>query len=161
MNQTELITAVAECAGLTKADAAKAVEALIGTITEALTRGDEVRIAGFGSFGISESSERQGRNPQTGEAITIAASKAAKFTAAKAVKDALNGGLGGGHGACGKAVPISSMRDHRTCHETLRMVKARRSSRGRGWRMTSPLPLRSGLLPCGMRRGLRRASSPL
>ncbi len=92
MNQAELIAAVAERAGLTKADAGKAVEALVGTITEALTRGDEVRIAGFGSFGISERSERQGRNPQTGEAITIAASKAAKFTAAKAVKDTLNGG---------------------------------------------------------------------
>jgi DNA-binding protein HU-beta len=92
MNQAELTAAVAERAGLTKADAGKAVEALVGTITEALTRGDEIRISGFGSFGISERSERQGRNPQTGEAITIAASKAAKFTAAKAVKDALNGG---------------------------------------------------------------------
>jgi DNA-binding protein HU-beta len=92
MNQAELITAVAERVGLTKADAGKAVEALVGTITEALTRGDEVRIAGFGSFGISERGERQGRNPQTGAPITIAASKAAKFTAAKAVKDALNGG---------------------------------------------------------------------
>ena len=92
MNQAELTAAVAERAGLTKADAGKAVEALVGTITEALTQGDEVRISGFGSFGISERSERQGRNPQTGEAITIAASKAAKFTTAKAVKDALNGG---------------------------------------------------------------------
>ena len=78
MNQAELITAVAERVGLTKADAGKAVEALVGTITEVLTRGDEVRIAGFGSFGISERGERQGRNPQTGAPITIAASKAAK-----------------------------------------------------------------------------------
>jgi nucleoid DNA-binding protein len=54
--------------------------------------GDEIRIAGFGTFGISERGERQGRNPQTGAQITIAASKAAKFTAGKAVKDALNGG---------------------------------------------------------------------
>ena len=77
---------------LTKADAGKVLEALIGSITDALKQGDEVRIAGFGTFGISERGERQGRNPQTGEAITIAASKAAKFTAAKAVKDALNGG---------------------------------------------------------------------
>jgi DNA-binding protein HU-beta len=92
MNQAELITTVAERAGLTKADAGKAVEALVGTITEALQQGDEIRIAGFGSFGISERGERQGRNPQTGASITIAASKAAKFTAAKAVKDALNGG---------------------------------------------------------------------
>src|SRR5687768_2201377 len=92
MNQADLIAAVAERAGLTKADAGKAVEALVGTITEALKQGDEVRLAGFGSFGISERGERQGRNPQTGAPITIAASKAAKFTAAKAVKDALNGG---------------------------------------------------------------------
>ena len=92
MNQADLIAAVAERAGLTKADASKVVETLVGTITEALKRGDEVRIAGFGSFGISERGERQGRNPQTGAQMTIAASKAAKFTAGKAVKDALNGG---------------------------------------------------------------------
>jgi DNA-binding protein HU-beta len=83
MNQAELIAAVAERAGLTKADAGKAVEAL--------TQGDEVRISGFGTFGVSERGERQGRNPQTGEAITIGASKSAKFTAGKAVKEALNG----------------------------------------------------------------------
>ena len=92
MNQAELIAAVAERAGLTKADTGKAVEALVGSITDALKRGDEVRITGFGTFGISERGERQGRNPQTGEAITIAASRAAKFTVGKAVKDALNGG---------------------------------------------------------------------
>jgi DNA-binding protein HU-beta len=92
MNQTELIAAVAERTGLTKADAGKAVEALVGTITDTLKQGDEIRIAGFGTFGVSERGERQGRNPQTGEAITIAASRAAKFTAGKAVKDALNGG---------------------------------------------------------------------
>jgi DNA-binding protein HU-beta len=92
MNQTELIAAVAERAGLTKTDAGKAVEALVGTITDAIKQGEEVRITGFGTFGISERGERQGRNPQTGEAITIAASKAARFTAGKAVKDALNGG---------------------------------------------------------------------
>ena len=92
MNQAELIAEVAERAGLTKADAGKAVEALIGSITDALKQGDEVRITGFGTFGVSERGERQGRNPQTGAQITIAASKAAKFTAGKAVKDALNGG---------------------------------------------------------------------
>jgi DNA-binding protein HU-beta len=92
MNQTELIAAVAERAGLTKADAGKAVEALVGTVTDVMKRGDEVRITGFGTFGISERGERQGRNPQTGAPITIAASKAARFTAGKAVKDALNGG---------------------------------------------------------------------
>ena len=77
---------------LTKADAGKAVEALVGTVTDALKQGDEARITGFGTFGISERGERQGRNPQTGETITIAASRAARFTAGKAVKDALNGG---------------------------------------------------------------------
>ena len=92
MNQAELIADVAERAGLTKADAGKALEALIGSITDALKQGDEVRIAGFGTFGVSERGERQGRNPQTGAPITIAASKAARFTAGKAVKDALNGG---------------------------------------------------------------------
>jgi DNA-binding protein HU-beta len=92
MNQTDLIVAVAERAGLTKADAGRAVEALVGTITEALRRGEEVRVAGFGSFAINERGERQGRNPQTGAQITIAASRAARFTAGKAVKDALNGG---------------------------------------------------------------------
>jgi DNA-binding protein HU-beta len=92
MKQADLITDVAERAGLTKADAGKAVEALTGAITDALKQGEEVRIAGFGTFAISERGERQGRNPQTGAQITIAAFKAAKFTAGKAVKDALNGG---------------------------------------------------------------------
>jgi len=92
VNQTELIGAVAERAGLSKADAGKALEALTGAITDALKQGDEVRISGFGTFGVSERGERQGRNPQTGAAIAIAASKAARFTAGKAVKDALNGG---------------------------------------------------------------------
>jgi DNA-binding protein HU-beta len=92
MNQTDLIAAVAERAGLSKADAGKALEALVGTITDSLKQGDEVRISGFGTFGVSERGERQGRNPQTGEAITIGASKSAKFTAGKAVKEALNGG---------------------------------------------------------------------
>ena len=92
MNQTELIAAVAERAGLTKTDAGKAVEVLVGTITDTLKQGDEIRISGFGTFGVSERGERQGRNPQTGAPIKIAASKAAKFTAGKGVKDALNGG---------------------------------------------------------------------
>ena len=87
MNQADLVVAAAERARLTKA-----VEALVGTITGALKRGEEIRIAGFGTFGISERGERQGRNPQTGALITIAASRAAKFTAGKGVKDALNGG---------------------------------------------------------------------
>ena len=91
MNQTDLIAAVAERAGLSKADAGKALEALVGAITDTLKQGDEVRISGFGTFGVSERGERQGRNPQTAEAITIGASKSAKFTAGKVVKEALNG----------------------------------------------------------------------
>ena len=63
MNQTELISAVAEQAGLSKADAGKALEALVNVVTDTLKQGDEVRISGFGTFGISERSERQGRNP--------------------------------------------------------------------------------------------------
>jgi DNA-binding protein HU-beta len=91
MNQTELISAVAEQAGLSKADAGKVLEALIDVVTETLKQGDEVRISNFGTFATSERGERPGRNPQTGEAITIAASKGAKFTPAKAIKTALNG----------------------------------------------------------------------
>ena len=75
MNQADLVVAAAERARLTKA-----VEALVGTITEALKQGEEVRIAGFG---ISERGERQGGNPQTGSPIRIAASKAVRFTAGK------------------------------------------------------------------------------
>ena len=92
MNQTELIDALAEQADLSLATSGKALAALINVVTEALKQGDEVRIAGFGTFGVSERGERQGRNPQTGETITIAASRGAKFTAAKAVRDTLNGG---------------------------------------------------------------------
>ncbi|GEO43639.1 DNA-binding protein HU-beta [Skermanella aerolata] len=92
MTQAELIDALAEQADLSRATAGKALAVLIGVVTEALKQGDEVRIAGFGTFGVAERGERRGRNPQTGETITIAASRGAKFTAAKAVKDALNGG---------------------------------------------------------------------
>ena len=88
----ELISALVDRVDLSRATAGKALEALVSVVTDALKRGDEVRIAGFGSFAISERAERQGRNPQTGAQITIAASRAAKFTAGKAVKDALNGG---------------------------------------------------------------------
>jgi DNA-binding protein HU-beta len=91
MNQTELISAVAERAGLSKADVGKASKAVVGVVTETLKQGEEVRISNFGTFGTSERGERQGRNPQAGEAITIAASKGVKFTPGKAIKTALNG----------------------------------------------------------------------
>ena len=87
MNQADLIAAVAEHASLTRADAGKAVEALVGTITEALKRGEEVRIAGFGTFGISKRGQRQGRNPQTGETIQIPAKTTLKFRIGKGLKD--------------------------------------------------------------------------
>jgi len=92
MNKTALIDSVASEAAITKAAAAKAIEALVGSIERSLRKGDRVTLVGFGTFGISRRKARTGRNPQTGEAITIGASKSAKFTAGKAVKEALNGG---------------------------------------------------------------------
>ena len=89
MNQVDLIAAVAEHASLT--NAGKAVEALVGTITEALKRGDEVRIAGFGTFETRERAARTGRNPQTGEEIQIAASTSPAFKAAAALKKQVSG----------------------------------------------------------------------
>ena len=89
MNQADLIAAVAAHASLT--NAGKAVEALVGTITGALKRGDEVRIVGFGTFGISERGERQGRNPQTGAPIEIKASRVPRFSAGSKLKQAVNG----------------------------------------------------------------------
>lgn len=90
MNQTELVSAVAESASVTKSDAAKTIDAITAAIAEALSSGDEVRITGFGTFSVTAREARQGRNPQTGAAIDIAASKTPKFTAGKGLKDALN-----------------------------------------------------------------------
>jgi DNA-binding protein HU-beta len=91
MNQADLIAHVADAAGLSKADATKAIEAVISAVSDELTAGKEVRLNGFGVFSMAERAAREGRNPQTGAAIQIAASKAAKFTPAKALKDRLNG----------------------------------------------------------------------
>lgn len=91
MNQSGLIETVAAEVGLTNTDATKAVQAVLSGIAAALGRGDEVRIAGFGGFEVSERAAREGRNPKTGEAVTIPAGKAVKFKAAKALRDALNG----------------------------------------------------------------------
>jgi DNA-binding protein HU-beta len=90
MNQQELVSQVAEATGLTKAAADKAVEATLAAIAKTLVEGGEARIHGFGTFSVAAREARQGRNPRSGEAITIAASKAAKFTPAQALKDALN-----------------------------------------------------------------------
>ncbi len=90
MNKTELVAVVAEKAELCKKDADKAVAAVIDAITDALIGGDKVQLVGFGTFEIRERGERTGRNPQTKETITIAASKAPVFKAGKAFKDAVN-----------------------------------------------------------------------
>lgn len=90
MNKTELVSKVAEKLGVTKKDTGAAIDAAVDAIIEAVASGDEVSISGFGKFSITERSERQGRNPQTGEAITIAATKSPRFKAAKTFKDAVN-----------------------------------------------------------------------
>ena len=89
MNKNELVSAVATEAGLSRADATKAVDAVFSCITDALKQGDEVRLVGFGTFLVSERAASTGRNPRTGEAIQIAASKQPKFKAGKTLKDAL------------------------------------------------------------------------
>ena len=85
MNKKELVAAVAEQAGLKKVDAEKAIEAFT-----ALKAGDKVQLVGFGTFEVAERPEREGRNPRSGETMTIAASKNPKFKAGKALKDAIN-----------------------------------------------------------------------
>ncbi|GAB6048904.1 DNA-binding protein HU-beta [Methyloparacoccus murrellii] len=90
MNKAELIEAIADAADLTKADATRALDGMVHAITEALKQGDTVSLVGFGSFQIKERAARQGRNPQSGETITIAAAKIPSFKAGKALKDAVN-----------------------------------------------------------------------
>ena len=90
MNKNELIEAVAERTGLAKSDAARAVEAVLGAVTEALQRSDTVALSGFGSFVSKERAARTGRNPRTGESIAIPASRVPAFKAGKGLKDALN-----------------------------------------------------------------------
>ncbi|MBR2346763.1 MAG: HU family DNA-binding protein [Clostridia bacterium] len=90
MNKTQLIDVVATKTGLKKKDAEAAVNAVNEAITEALKAGDKVQIIGFGTYEVKERAAREGRNPKTGETITIAASKAPAFTAGKALKDAVN-----------------------------------------------------------------------
>ena len=90
VNKNDLIAAVADAAGLTKVDAGKAVDALFDGIAGALKKGDEVRLVGFGTFTVSSRAASEGRNPRTGEKISIAATKQPKFKAGKGLKDALN-----------------------------------------------------------------------
>ena len=90
MTKNDLIEAVAERTGLAKSDAARAVESVLGLVTEALQRGDAVTLSGFGSFVTKTRAARTGRNPRTGEPVAIPASRAPAFKAGKALKDALN-----------------------------------------------------------------------
>ena len=89
MNKKELVAAVAEQAGLKKVDA-EAIEAFTAVVEGALKAGDKVQLVGFGTFEVAERPEREGRNPRSGETMTIAASKNPKFKAGKALKDAIN-----------------------------------------------------------------------
>ena len=90
MNRVELVAAIAEQTELSKKDAEKALKAFTDVITEELKKGEKIQLVGFGTFEVSERAAREGRNPQTGKTMTIAASKAPKFKAGKALKDALN-----------------------------------------------------------------------
>jgi DNA-binding protein HU-beta len=90
MTKTELVEAMAQGADITKVAAGKAIDTLIQSIATALAKGEDVSIMGFGTFTTTERSERTGRNPQTGEQITIAASKAPKFKPGSILKDAVS-----------------------------------------------------------------------
>ena len=90
MNQAELIETVASSADIKKTEAAKVVQAVFEGISSALSRGEEVRLAGFGIFEVAERAAREGRNPRTGEVVTIAASKAPKFKPAMQLRDSVN-----------------------------------------------------------------------
>lgn len=90
MNKNDLIAAVADDVDITKADAARAVDSILEIVTKSLKKGGEVRLVGFGTFSVVKRKASEGRNPRTGEAIKIPASKQPKFKAGKALKDAVN-----------------------------------------------------------------------
>lgn len=90
MNKNDLVASVASDSGLSKADATKAVDAVLDAITSSLKGGTEVRLVGFGTFSVSRRQATTGRNPRTGETIQIAASNQPKFKAGKGLKDAVN-----------------------------------------------------------------------
>lgn len=90
MNKQELIGTVAETTGLSRSDASKAVEGVFDAITDALKRGDEVRLVGFGTFTVSKRKASTGRNPRTGEPMQIKESTQPKFRAGKGLKDSVN-----------------------------------------------------------------------
>ena len=90
MNKTELVAAIADEAKLSKKDAEKALAAFTAVVTKQLKKGQKVQLVGFGTFDVVKRAAREGRNPQTGAAMKIKASKAPKFSAGKALKDAVN-----------------------------------------------------------------------
>ena len=90
MNKTELVAAIAEKTELSKKDAEKALKAFTDVVAEELKKGEKVQLVGFGTFEVAEREAREGRNPRTGETMTIAASKSPKFKAGKALKDMVN-----------------------------------------------------------------------
>ncbi|WP_099469581.1 HU family DNA-binding protein [Konateibacter massiliensis] len=91
MNKAELVAAIAEKTELSKKDSEKALKAFVDVVTEELTKGEKIQLVGFGTFEVAERAAREGRNPQTGAVMKIAASKAPKFKAGKALKDIING----------------------------------------------------------------------
>ncbi len=90
MNKTELVAAMADQAGLSKKDAEAALKAFTDVVAAELKKGEKIQLVGFGTFEVSERAAREGRNPLTGESMKIAASKAPKFKAGKALKDLVN-----------------------------------------------------------------------
>ena len=90
MNKNDLVAEVAQSADLSRADSAKVVDAVFDAITGSLKAGQEVRLVGFGTFSVADRKASQGRNPRTGEAIRIPASKQPKFKAGKGLKDSVN-----------------------------------------------------------------------
>ncbi|MCR5303537.1 MAG: HU family DNA-binding protein [Lachnospiraceae bacterium] len=90
MNKTELVAEIAKQAGLSKKDAEASLKAFTDVVTTTLKKGDKVQLVGFGTFEVAQRAARDGRNPHTGETMKIKASKAPKFKAGKAFKDALN-----------------------------------------------------------------------
>ncbi|HCJ09015.1 MAG TPA: HU family DNA-binding protein [Lachnospiraceae bacterium] len=90
MNKAELVAAMAEKTELSKKDAEKALKAFTDVVAEELTKGEKIQLVGFGTFEVAERPAREGRNPRTGETMKIAASKAPKFKAGKALKDIVN-----------------------------------------------------------------------
>ncbi len=90
MNKNELVGVVAEQTGLSKGDVMKAIDGMLEALTSAMQKGEEVRLVGFGTYTVTRRAASEGRNPRTGEPLTIAASKQPKFRPGKALKDAIN-----------------------------------------------------------------------